>query len=187
MQKLDLVPLEQWEKRKDPKIQVKEVTVSQAAQKVVNFNPQKKKNLQMNQKGKGKIVQKKEKKKKKEEEEEEKEKIILANYKNLKQESRAMSLMRYIKRNEDIVKSKNGKFQYKNKVIPNSSIKKLIFHATSDDQTKPHGMKLFYQALSYANVPTFLIVNKIGKSIMKKTRNKKEDKWRPLGILDRKN
>ena len=31
--------------------------------------------------------------------------------------------MRYIKRNEDIVKSKNGEFQYKNKVIPNSSIK----------------------------------------------------------------
>ena len=48
-------------------------------------------------------------------------------------------------------------------------------------------MKLFYQALSYANVPTFLIVNKIGKSIMKKTRNKKVDKWRPPGILDRKN
>ena len=182
MQKLALVPLEQWEKIKGPKIQVKEVTVSQAAQKVVNFNPQKKKNLQMNQKGKGGIVQKKEKKK-----EEEKEKIILTNYKNLKQESRAMSLMRYIKRNEDIVKSKNGEFQYKNKVIPNSSIKKLIFHATSDDQTKPHGMKLFYQALSYANVPTFLIVNKIGKSIMEKTRNKKEDKWRPPGILDRKN
>ena len=155
MQKLALVPLEQWEKIKCPKIQVKEVTVSQAAQ---NFNPQKKKkNLQMNQKGKGKIVQKKEEKKKKEE-------TILTNYKNLKQESRAMSLMRYIKRNKDIVKSKNGEFQYKNKVIPNSSIKKLIiFHATSDDQTKPHGMKLFYQALSYANVPTFLIVNKIGK------------------------
>ena len=111
MQKLALVPLEQWEKIKGPKIQVKEVTVSQAAQKVVNFNPQKKK-------------------KKKEEE---KEKIILTNYKNLKQESRAMSLMRYIKRNEDIVKSKNGEFQYKNKVIPNSSMKKLIFHATSDD------------------------------------------------------
>ena len=98
-----------------------------------------------------------------------------------------MSLMRYIKRNEGIVKSKNGEFQYKNKVIPNSSINKLIFHATSDDQTKPHGMKLFYQTLSYANVPTFLIVNKIGKNIMKKTRNKKEDKWRPPGILDRKN
>ena len=97
-----------------------------------------------------------------------------------------MSLMRYIKRNEDIVKSKNGEFQYKNKVIPNSSIKKLIFHATSDDQTKLHGMKLFYQALSYANVPTFLIVNKIGKIIMKKTRNKKEDKWRPPGILTEK-
>ena len=167
---------------------MKEVTVSQAAQKVVNFNPQKKKkknknkkkkkNLQMNQKGKGKIVQKKEKKK-----EEEKENIILTNYKNLKQESRAMSLMRYIKRNEDIVKNKNGEFQYEN----NSSIKKLIFHATSDDQTKPHGMKLFYQALSYANVPTFLIVYKLGKSIMKKTRNKKEDKRRPPGILDRKN
>ena len=172
--------MEQWEKIKDPKIQVKEVTVSQAAQKVVNFNPHKK-NLQMNQKGEGKIVQKKEKK------EEEEEKIILTNYKNLKQESRAMSLMRYIKRNEDILKSKNGEFQYKNKVIPNSSIKKLIFHATSDDQTKPHGMKLFYQALSYANVPTFLIVNKIRKSIMKKTRNEKEDKWRPPGILDRKN
>ena len=153
---------------------MKEVTVSQAAQKVVN--------LQLNQKGEGKIVQKKKKNK-----EEEEEKIILTNYKNLKQESRAMSLMRYIKRNEDIVKSKNGEFQYKNKVIPNSSIKKLIFHATSDDQTKPHGMKLFYQALSYANVPTFLGVNKIGKSIMKKTRNKKEDKWRPPGILDRKN
>ena len=130
---------------------------------------------------------KKKKKKEKKKKEEEKEKIILTNYKNLKQESKAMSLMRYIKRNEDIVKSKNGEFQYKNKVIPNSSIKKLIFHATSDDQTKPHGMKLFYQALSYANVPTFLIVNKIGKSIMKKTRNKKEDKWRPPGILDRKN
>ena len=182
MQKLALVHLEQWKKIKGPKIQVKEVTVSQAAQKVVNFNPQKKKkNLQMNQKGKEKIVQKKKKK------EEEKEKIILTNYKKLKQESRAMSLMRYIKRNEDIVKSKNGEFQYKNKVIPNSSIKKLIFHSTSDDQTKPHGMKLFYQALSYANVPTFLIVNKIGKSIMKKTRNKKVDKWRPPGILDRKN
>ena len=178
--------MEQWEKIKGPKIQVKEVTVSQAAQKVVNFNPQKKKNLQINQKGKGKIVQKKEKKKKKKKEEE-KEKIILTNYKNLKQESRAMSLMRYIKRNQDIVKSKNGEFQYKNKVIPNSSIKKLIFHAISDDQTNPHGMKLFYQALSYANVPTFLIVNKIGKSIMKKTRNKKVDKWRPPGILDRKN
>ena len=40
MQKLVLVLLEQWEKIKDPKIQVKEVTVSQAAQKVVNFNPQ---------------------------------------------------------------------------------------------------------------------------------------------------
>ena len=183
MQKIALVPLKQWEKIKGPKIQVKEVTVSQAAQKVVNFNPQKK-NLQMNQKGKGKIVQKKEKKKKKEEE---KEKIILTNYKNIKQESRAMSLMRYIKRNEDIVKSKNGEFQYKNKVIPNSSIQKLISHATSDDQTKPDGMKLFYQALSYANVPTFLIVNKIGKSIMKKTRNKIVDKWRPPGILDRKN
>ena len=52
MQKLSLVPLEQWEKIKVPKIQVKEVTVSQAAQKVVNFNPHKK-NLQMNQKGKG--------------------------------------------------------------------------------------------------------------------------------------
>ena len=98
-----------------------------------------------------------------------------------------MSLMRYSKRNEDIVKSKNGEFQYKNKVIPNSSIKKLIFHVTSDDHTRPHGMKLFYQALSYANVPTFLIINKIEKSIMKKTRNKKEDKWRPPEILDRKN
>ena len=52
----------------------------------------------------------------------------LTSYKNLKQESRAMSLMRYIKRNEDIVQSKNGEFQYKNKVIPNSSIKKLIFY-----------------------------------------------------------
>ena len=98
----------------------------------------------------------------------------LTNYKNLKQESRAMSLMRYIKRNEDIVQSKNGEFQYKNKIIPNSSTKKLIFHATTDDQTKPHGMKLFYQALSHANVPEFLIVKKIGKTIMKKTRNKKK-------------
>ena len=42
-----------------------------------------------------------------------KKKITLTNYKNLKQESRAMSLRRYIKRNEDIVKSKNGEFQYK--------------------------------------------------------------------------
>ena len=182
MQKLAPVPLEQWEKIKDPKLQVKEMTVSQATQKVVNFNPQKK-NLQMNQKGEGKIVQKKQNKKKKKEEE---EKIILTNYKKLiKKVERC--LMRYIKRNEDIVKSKNGEFQYKNNLIPNTNIKKLIFHVTSDDQTNPHGMKLFYQALSYANVPTFLIVNKIGKSIMKKTRNKKEDKWRPPGNLDRKN
>ena len=109
MQKLALVPFEQWEKIKGPKIQVKEVTVSRAAQKVVNFNPQKKKkNLQMNQKGKGKIVQKKKNKK-----EEEKEKIILTNYKKLKQESRAMSLMRYIKRNEDIVRVKMVNFNIK--------------------------------------------------------------------------
>ena len=64
-------------------------------------------------------------------------------------------------------------------------MKILIDHAIHNISTKPEGMKLFYQALSSSNVPKLLVANKLGRSLMKKYENVKENIWRPPEILDR--
>ena len=107
------------------------------------------------------------------------------NYTNVKHLSRAESLLRYIEKSKDISWNSKGELQYKNQVIPLSNIKILIDHAIRNISTKPEGIKLFYQALSSSNVPKLLVANKLGRSLMKKYKNVKKNRWRPPGILDR--
>ena len=95
MQKLVLVPSEEWEKIKNSKIQVKQVTVSQPLQKIAAQKPQKIVNTpDMNQKGEGQTITSplmmvKKKKKSKS--------IKLDSYTNVKNLNRAESLLRHIK------------------------------------------------------------------------------------------
>ena len=61
----------------------------------------------------------------------------------------------------------------------------LIKHAIGNRLSEPVGMKMFYKALVPLNIPKFIIVNKIGRKIMKKVRTDKNVLWRPPGKLDK--
>ena len=92
-----------------------------------------------------------------------------------------------MKDNRDISWTVDGNLKYKGKVIQHSSIVKLLHHTIwKDTKIKPKGIKIFYKALSSLNIPKNVILNKLGRSIMKKIRKRKDDKWRPPGKLNRK-
>ena len=101
--------------------------------------------------------------------------------------NKAQTLLRYIGKDNNMTWNDDGEFEYKVKVIQNSDIKKLIIHTLwNNNNTDIKGLKIFYQALSSLNLPKHLITNKTGRSIMKKTRRKCDDKWRPPGKLYKK-
>lgn len=101
--------------------------------------------------------------------------------------NKAQTLLRYIEKDNNMTWNDDGEFEYKGKVIWNSDIKKLIIHTLwNNNKTDIKGLKIFYQALSSLNLPKHLITNKIGRSIMKETRRKCDDKWRPPGKLYKK-
>ena len=61
----------------------------------------------------------------------------------------------------------NKTFKYRNKIIPNSNITHLVLHGLLKNiKDKPPGMMLFYEGLSNANVPEYLISNQMGKLII---------------------
>ena len=92
-----------------------------------------------------------------------------------------------MKDNKDISWAIDGNLKYKGKVIQDSSIVKLLHHTMQrDNKFKPKGIKSFYKSLSSLNIPKNVILNKFGRSIMKKIRKMKDDKWRPPGKLNRK-
>lgn len=81
----------------------------------------------------------------------------------------------------------NSRFELKieDKVVPKSNIKKLIEHAIGKRSSKPVGMKMFYKSLVPLNIPKFIIVNKVGRKIMKKVRSDKNVLLRHPGKLDK--
>ena len=183
VQKLVLVPLEEWEKIKNKSIkEVKEVVVSQALPAKMNTLTQKV------QQGAGKEVPKVSNT----------QKTVIKKTKKLTKldqmirslspakRGRAYSLVRYIKKNDDISWNEKGEFQYKKRVIPHSNMSRLIYHAIRNSKSKPTGMKPFYQALSPMNIPKYIIVNKEGRQIMNKVASIKDNSWRPPGKLNKK-
>lgn len=90
-----------------------------------------------------------------------------------------------MKRSDDIKWNKKGEFQYKDKTVSKSNIMSLIKHAISKSKSKPKGIKMFYQALSDLNVPKFIVINKLGRVIMKDIMRKTDDSWRPPGELNK--
>ena len=170
-QKLVLVPIEEWEKIKDKKsteknqiVTVNRLTLSQQKvpvhQKIVNQNPMK----AMKQKGMGVLENSIQK--------------ISNPYKE-----RIISLLRYLKKNPNISWNKNFEFQFKNKTFTNSNIIKLLKHAVHKSYSKPKAMKEFYITLSTLSIPKYILVNKKGRSIIRKKLTEKNDKWRPPGKL----
>ena len=178
VRKLVLIPLEEWEKIKDKNMkEMKQVVVSLPVQKKVNtslMNRKMKKKEHQDQKGKGKIhwnqkVSVKE---------------MLKSFTPLKK-NRALSLLRYIEKSKNINWNSRFELKIEDKVVPKSNIKKLIEHAIGKRSSKPVGMKMFYKSLVSLNIPKFIIVNKVGRKIMKKVRSDKNVLWRPPGKLDK--
>ena len=97
---------------------------------------------------------------------------------------RALSLLRYINNSKVISWNDKWSLVYNGKVLHNSNIQKLISHAVQNSNEKPEGMKTFYKALSEINVPNIIVKNYKGKKIMEKYIKKKDDKFRPPGVLD---
>lgn len=176
VRKLVLIPLEEWEKIKDKNMkEMKQVVVTLPVQKKVNtslMNQEMKEKKHQNQKGKGKTEQKVSMK--------DMLKSLTPSKKN-----RALSLLRYIKKSKII--NWNSKFELKieDKLVPKSNMYILIKHAIGNRLSEPVGMKMFYKALVPLNIPKFIIVNKIGRKIMKKVRTDKNVLWRPPGKLDK--
>ena len=99
-----------------------------------------------------------------------------------KYRAKAFSLLRYITRNYKMKWDSNGLFKYKNKPIPNSNILHLVLHALLPNITdKPPGMVEFYTGLTEANVPEYLVKNKLGRKII--TGMGEDLDWGPTGNL----
>ena len=97
-----------------------------------------------------------------------------------KHKSKAILLLKYIRKN-NIKWGSNGEVIYKGQNIKKSNISTLILHAITKTKDKPHGLKIFYKALSKINIPSFLIINKIGKRML--TKKTESFHWRPPGRL----
>ena len=179
--KLVLVPLDEWEKIKSPhnKEGKQVVTVSLPVQKKVSHlsYPQKKIQDHPNsapvviqvQKGLGmkKMIMKQ-----------------LSKYLPPSRRERGASLVRYITKNNIVSWNKDWSLIYKDKTIPHSDIRKLIRHAVLDSDKEPTGMKVFYKGLSQLDVPKIIIANKTGRHLMKKYKTEKVSEFRPPGKLD---
>ena len=99
-----------------------------------------------------------------------------------KYKARAFSLLRYILRNYNMKWEPNGRFKYKNKIIPNSNILHLILHALLNNiKAEPPGMKEFYQGLTDINVPEYLISNTKGRELILGLGE--DEDWGPSGEL----
>ena len=92
-----------------------------------------------------------------------------------KRKKRALTMMKLIKNSKDFNWTDGGEFIYKGKIITHSNIKTLITYALWNTEDKPKGMKQFYQALAMLKVPKNIVVNEIGKSIIRKFRNSKDN------------
>ena len=182
VQKLVLIPLEEWEKIRDKNMrEIKQVAVSLPVPKKVNIslmnqkmNQKMKEKKDQDQKGGGKTHQNQKVSMKK----------MLENLSPLKK-NRALSLLRYIKKSKIISWNSQFELKLKDKVVPKSNIYMLINHAVEKKSSKPVGMKMFYEALFQLDIPKFIIVNKVGHKIIKKIKNNRNILWRPPGKLDK--
>ena len=172
-QKLVLVPIEEWDKVKQKDLPLKQVMVNTLPQKVaisqqVKVTPQQ---------GLGRIHVKNPV------EEKLKEMILSL---SPKRRMKALTILKLIKKSKDFSWAENGEFIYKGKSILLSDIKNLIIHTLQNTNDKPKGMSKFYKALSTLDLPKNIIVNKTGRSLIKKFKNDNDDLWRPPGKLNRK-
>lgn len=174
MQKLVLVPIEEWEKVKDKNSKsTHQILTVKHPQTIVNHfiqsPPQKKVQNPPQKKTQKQDV-----------------KLIKSiNKLPSRYKDRGLSLLRYMKRNDDIKWNEKGEFQYQNKTIPKSDIFSLIKHAISKSKSKPKGIKTFYKVLHKLNIPNFIVVNKMGKVIKENVQKKSDDLWRPPGKLEK--
>ena len=173
VQKLVLVPIDEWEKVKVKDMNLKEVQVPH--QKVINPEVQKEVKspvvVRKIQKGMG------EKKKKSM-----KSQIFL--YLSPKKRNEGLSLLRHLENNENFSWNKKGEIIYKSKLIPNSNILTLINHTIHDDSSEPIGMKYYYKVLENSGIPKTLIENRKGKKLMKKFKQQQREMWRPPGRMN---
>ena len=195
MQKLVLVPQEEWEKlknknSKDTKqvVTVKHPVANPLPQNIPQNPPQKRvqKEVQNPQKKMQNPPQKKVQNPPQNKTEKQNGKLIksINKFPRLYRD-RGLSLLRYMKRNDDIKWNEKGEFQYQDKTVPKSNILSLMKHAVSNSKSKPKGVKIFYKVMSRLNVPKFIIVNKMGRALMKKSAQKKDDSFRPPGKLQK--
>lgn len=98
------------------------------------------------------------------------------NYKN-----KIKKLIYYINKFDIISWNKNMEMVYKGKVIQNSNIVKLLYHAVKETKKNSQGMKIFYKALAEIKVPLKMIENKYGQELL----TQKELKWKPPGIRNK--
>ena len=85
-----------------------------------------------------------------------------------KRRMKALTILKLIKKSKDFSWAENGEFIYKGKSILLSDIKTLIIHTLQNTNDKPKGMAKFYKALSTLDLPKNIIVNKTGRSLIKK-------------------
>ena len=181
VQKLVLIPLEEWEKIKDKNMkEMKQVVVSLPAQEKVNTFPMSL-TVKKSQSGKGNIHQT--------------QKVMMKNNSTVNQmfkdlslvkKHRASSLLRYIRKSEKIDWNSKLDLKINGKILPKTNISLLIKHAIHQQQKfKPKGIKIFYRTLARLNIQKFIIRNHEGYNIMKKVRNEKKLIWRPPGKLDK--
>ena len=103
-----------------------------------------------------------------------------------KRRTKTLTILKLIKNSKYFSWSDNGEFIYKGKSILLSDIKTLINHTLWNIDEKPKGMEKFYKALSVLDLPKNIIINKRGRSLIKKFRNDKDNLWRPPGKLNQK-
>ena len=184
VQKLVLVPIEEWEKLKK---EIPKVNQLPNIQVEVKKLPPKKKLMKS---GKNRVMEKqivkqtlKQKKMKKKKKINQVKWIIDALPEKYK--AKAFSLLRYITRNYNMKWTSDGIFKYKYKIIPNSNILHLVLHTLLKNiDEKPAGINGIYQGLTEVNVSEYLLANKLGKNIIL---GQGEDiDWGPLGELQSK-
>lgn len=182
--KLVLVPLDEWQRIKGSNVKEGKqvVTVSLPVQKKVNphplnqekvADPQHLASVMKTQKkiqqglGKDKSLVKQ-----------------LSKYLPPSRRERGTSLVRYIGKNNVLSWNKDWKLIYKNNIIPDSDIRKLIRHAVLDSDKQLKGMKTFYKGLSEMDIPKIMIANKKGRQLFKKYKTEKHSQFRPPGNLE---
>lgn len=90
--------------------------------------------------------------------------------------------MKYLNKSKDLSWNDKNEIEYKGKTIKKSNILSLLKHAVHKTNSKPKGVTYFYKGLAPLSIPTFVIINKLGRVMMKNNLEKDDNLWKPPGV-----